>query len=74
MDEAQTLPLGLLRPTFEVVASLVRNYQVSFLFTTATQPAYQGFTDLPIREIMPDPGELARRLRRVSLRASETSL
>ena len=65
VDEAQTLPLGLLRPTFEVVASLVRNYQVSFLFTTATQPAYQGFTDLPIREIMPDPGELARRLRRV---------
>jgi CRISPR-associated endonuclease/helicase Cas3 len=66
VDEAQTLPLGLLRPTFEVVASLVRNYQVSFLFTTATQPAYQGFTDLPIREIMPDPGKLSRRLRRVS--------
>ncbi len=65
VDEAQTLPLGLLRPTFEVVGSLVCNYQVSFLFTTATQPAYQVFSDLPIREIMPDPSGLARRLRRV---------
>lgn len=65
VDEAQTLPLGLLRPTFDVVASLVRNYQVSFLFTTATQPAYEGFTDLPIREIMPDPSRLAGCLRRV---------
>jgi CRISPR-associated endonuclease/helicase Cas3 len=66
VDETQTLPLGLLRPTFEVIASLIRNYQVSFLFTTATQPAYQGFTDLPIREIMPDPSRLARNLRRVT--------
>jgi CRISPR-associated endonuclease/helicase Cas3 len=68
IDEAQTLPLHLLKPTFELLAELVRHYSVTCLLTTATQPAYAKFTDLPIREIMPDPAALAQRLKRVRYR------
>jgi len=68
VDEVQTLPLGLLKPTFELLAELVRHYSVTCLLTTATQPAYGKFTDMEIREIMPDPAALAQRLKRVQYR------
>ncbi len=65
IDEAQTLPLGLLKPTFAMLAELVRHYGVTCLLTTATQPAYSTFTDMEIREIMPDPTGLTHQLKRV---------
>jgi CRISPR-associated endonuclease/helicase Cas3 len=65
IDEVQTLPVDLLKPSFAVLASLVRHFGVTCLLTTATQPAYSRFTDLPIREIVPDPPALARQLKRV---------
>lgn len=65
IDEAQTLPLSLLKPSFSALGSLVEHYGVTCLLTTATQPAYSSFTDLAIQEIMPDPAGLAQALRRV---------
>lgn len=65
VDEPQTLPVGLLEPTFAVLKELVQHYGVTLLLTSATQPAYQKFTDLPITEIAPDPAGLAQELKRV---------
>ncbi|NPV49121.1 MAG: CRISPR-associated endonuclease Cas3'' [Armatimonadetes bacterium] len=65
VDETQTLPVGLLQPTFAVLKELVAHYGVTVLLTSATQPAYEKFTDLPITEIAPDPVGLAQQLKRV---------
>lgn len=72
-DEVQTLPAHLLKPTFSVFRELATNYGVSFVFSSATQPAFRRSTALPdgfaadeLREIAPEPPELFRRLRRVN--------
>jgi CRISPR-associated endonuclease/helicase Cas3 len=72
-DEVQTLPVHLLAPTFSVLRELQRNYGVSFVFCSATQPAFRRAASLPadflaadeLREIAPDPPTLFRELRRV---------
>jgi CRISPR-associated endonuclease/helicase Cas3 len=66
IDEVQTLPIGLLRPSLAMLASLVRNYRVTALLTTATPPAYDHIIDDPITEIIHDPVALAEDLRRVT--------
>jgi CRISPR-associated endonuclease/helicase Cas3 len=81
-DEVQTLPAHLLKPTFNVFRELATNYGVSFVFSSATQPAFRrsaalpdGFTADELRELAPEPPELFRRLRRVNYhlpRADET--
>lgn len=69
LDEAQTLPAHLLRPLIAVLQELVRAYQVSVVFCTATQPAFDVIPGLePIRtatEIAPDPPRLFKALSRV---------
>lgn len=78
LDEAQTLPLTLLRPCLAALRELARGYGSSVVLCTATQPAIlkeDGFkpsealsrscTVLPVREIAPDPQRLYRSLRRV---------
>jgi len=72
-DEVQTMPAHLLKPTFSVFRELAASYGVSFLFSSATQPAFRRCAALPdgfaadeLREIAPDPPELFRRLRRVN--------
>jgi CRISPR-associated endonuclease/helicase Cas3 len=72
LDEAQTLPLKLLRPTMAAIDELARNYQCSIVLCTATQPAllkqqgfYNGFDD--VREIAPDPKKLFEQLARVTV-------
>lgn len=72
-DEVQTLPAHLLKPTFSVFRELSANYGVSFVFSSATQPAFRRSAALPdgfaadeLREIAPEPPELFRRLRRVN--------
>lgn len=42
-DEAQMLPRGFLRPCMAAVSELVRNYKVSTVFCTATQPSLARF-------------------------------
>ncbi len=72
-DEVQTLPAHLLAPSFNVFRELQRNYGVSFIFCSATQPAFRRNGSLPkdffepheLREIAPDPPALFRQLRRV---------
>jgi len=41
LDEAQTLPMPLLRPCMEALDELARNYACSVVLCTATQPAFK---------------------------------
>ena len=72
LDEAQTLPLGLLRPCVAALDELSRNWKTSVVLCTATQPALAatdgfvgGFKEL--REIAPEPVDLHRRLKRTRI-------
>jgi CRISPR-associated endonuclease/helicase Cas3 len=72
-DEVQTMPSHLLQPIFSVFRELVRQYGVSFVFSSATQPAFlkstslpDGFTPGEMRPIIDDPNHLFRSLRRVN--------
>lgn len=77
LDEAQTLPPHLLRPCLAAIDELARNYEASVVVCTATQPAWRkidqalpaglGLDIGPERELAPDPADLYRRLRRVSV-------
>jgi CRISPR-associated endonuclease/helicase Cas3 len=75
LDEAQTLPLKLLRPCLAACGELQRGYGSSVVFCTATQPAVReedGFTAperlTGVTEIAPDPRGLYRALKRVRVR------
>lgn len=72
-DEVQTLPTHLLTPTLNVLRELANNYKTSFVFSSATQPAFRRSPSLPdgfdpneIREIAPSPDKLFQKLRRVT--------
>ena len=73
LDEAQTIPLPVLRPCVAALDELTRNYGCSVVLCTATQPALAaprfkgGFDLLPERELAPDRPALARALKRVRL-------
>lgn len=72
LDEAQTLPLKLLRPAVAAIDELARNYRSSIVLCTATQPAlkapeFRGGLE-NVRELAPDPPELFRKLDRVRVR------
>lgn len=69
IDEAQTLPLKLLRPTVAAIDELARNYRCTLVLCTATQPAlnapeFCGGLE-GVRELAPDPLALYRKLERV---------
>lgn len=72
LDEAQTLPLKLLRPAVAAIDELARNYRSSVVLCTATQPALQapefagGLEQ--VRELAPEPPVLFRKLERVRVR------
>ncbi len=77
LDEAQTLPLKLLRPCAATIDELARNWRASIVLCTATQPALGqkdgfdgGFEDL--RELAPDPKRLYRTLERTRIRQQGT--
>ena len=72
LDEAQTLPLAVLRPCVAAIDELARNWRTSVVLCTATQPALgeddgfeRGLPDL--RELAPDPPSLYCRLKRARI-------
>jgi CRISPR-associated endonuclease/helicase Cas3 len=72
LDEAQTLPRGLIVPILRAIEELATNYGCTVVLCTATQPALAArpnFPGLPgpIRELAPDPAALATALRRTRL-------
>jgi len=80
LDEAQTLPLGLLRPCLAALDELSLNYRSSVVLCTATQPAVHEDPDDPeakhslagglpqVRELAPEPRQLYEDFRRVQVR------
>ncbi|RIQ18696.1 CRISPR-associated endonuclease Cas3'' [Bordetella avium] len=69
LDEAQTMPLKLLRPSVAAIDELARNYRSSVVLCTATQPVLQapGFEGglEQVYELAPDLTRLFDRLDRV---------
>lgn len=66
LDEAQLLPVEFLRPLLETMQLLADHYHVSFIISTATQPAFKerkedsfrGLRD--VREIIGDADEIEK--------------
>lgn len=74
LDEAQTLPLKLLRPVMAAIDELVLNYGCTVVLCTATQPALKGSDSFHngfqgVREIASDPEVLFSKLRRTQVKA-----
>jgi CRISPR-associated endonuclease/helicase Cas3 len=73
LDEAQTIPLPVLRPSVAGLDELARNYGCTIVLCTATQPALAepdfvgGFRLGPDSELAPDPSGLHAGLRRFRL-------
>ncbi|MHB8529963.1 MAG: CRISPR-associated helicase Cas3' [Caulobacteraceae bacterium] len=74
LDEAQTLPIALLRPCMAALDELALNYRTSVVLCTATQPALRkkdeferGLDVDENRELAPDPQRLYQRLKRVTV-------
>ena len=65
LDEAQLIPPELLDPCVQVINELTRNYGVTALLSTATQPALPGL-DKPT-ELIPPALNLYGRLRRTEI-------
>jgi CRISPR-associated endonuclease/helicase Cas3 len=74
LDEAQTIPLAVLRPCVAALDELARNYGASIILCTATQPALAapnfvgGLALTPERELAPNPPKLFVALKRVEIR------
>ncbi len=75
LDEVQTLPPRLLHPILDTMKQLKENYRVSFVFSTATQPAFRdrkGFCGLKnVRELAPEAHEQFEKFQRVTYQLPE---
>ncbi|RLA41015.1 MAG: CRISPR-associated helicase Cas3' [Gammaproteobacteria bacterium] len=81
LDEAQLLPPEFLQPILSVIKLLSEHYGVTFVFSTATQPALNTQTDnfgnkrlnglASVREIITDPDQLYEELDRVDVTIPE---
>lgn len=75
LDEVQMLPTTELHPILDAIDSLHRYFGISFLFTTATQPAFSdevssgrsAFQGIASRELIPNADQLAEQMRRVAI-------
>ena len=73
LDEAQMLPVPLLKPCLEVLRELSTTYRTSIVLCTATQPALSTTDTFKdglegVREIVSDPGKLYVELKRVRVK------
>lgn len=79
LDEAQTMPLKVLRPCVAALDELARTYRSSVVLCTATQPALtapdkvagvEGFEGglEKVRELAPEPAKLFEQLKRVTVK------
>jgi CRISPR-associated endonuclease/helicase Cas3 len=78
LDEAQSLPPILLKPTLHVLRDLVENYKTTVVLCTATQPALQGehlqeLGGMEITEIVPNFQEHFKKMKRVRYDRISTS-
>lgn len=82
LDEAQSIPVKLLRPCMAAIDELARNYGATVILCTATQPALrlqdgalpraksgaaEGLNIPDARELAPDPRGLYEKLKRVNV-------
>jgi CRISPR-associated endonuclease/helicase Cas3 len=69
LDEAQMLPVELLKPCIAAICELVNNYGVSVVLCSATQPALEGLfpKGMQVREVTRDPASLYLALNRVEV-------
>jgi CRISPR-associated endonuclease/helicase Cas3 len=76
LDEAQLVPVEYLTPIIQTIELLKRHYKVTFVISTATQPAFESrpdfkdFKGLPggsIHEIISNVPKLYRELKRVNV-------
>jgi len=76
LDEVQTLPRRLLAPLLAVIRELSDNWGCAFVFSTATQPAFQRGIESPqdarlapgsVKEIIQEPEALRSSLKRVQI-------
>ncbi len=81
LDEAQTLPIRLLRPCMAALDELARAYGTSIVLCTATQPALRvmdgftkGFAIDDARELAPDPTALYTALKRAQVEVLQDPL
>lgn len=69
-DEVQTLPKEMILPTLQMLKDVQSVMRTSFLFCTATQPAFErreGFNGIEaIQHLMENPAELYKETRRVT--------
>jgi CRISPR-associated endonuclease/helicase Cas3 len=82
LDEAQLLPPEFLEPILNVINLLSRHYGVTFVFSTATQPAlnsregfgwrFKGLDN--VKEIISNPDTLFRKLERVRVKMPQDLL
>ena len=84
LDEAQMLPLHLMRPCLAMLKELARGYGASVVFCTATQPALkrgakgdgfpapEGLDPAEVTELAPDPPRLYEAFRRVKVEDAGT--
>ena len=68
-DEAQSLPPHLTGATLKTINELCERYQMSMVFSTATQPDFDAIPDVSWkpREILPEHGIYYDKLRRVAV-------
>lgn len=68
-DEVQMLPIPYLKPCVQAIAELVKNYRVSAVLCTATQPALESYfpPEVLIRDIVSNAAELYEEFHRVTI-------
>jgi len=72
LDEAQLLPVPLLKPCMEIIRELANSYKTTIVLCTATQPALSKTDEFKnglenVREIIPNPVKLYNQFKRVQI-------